>query len=50
VLPSLALFILLPIMLKQGLNFYLSLGVSIALTIGCYGLMVAALGRAGIEL
>lgn len=50
VLPSLALFIVLPIMLKQGFNFYLSLGVSIVLTIGCYGLMVAALGRAGIEL
>lgn len=40
VLPSLALFVALPLLLKQGLNFYLSLGVSIGITVACYGLMI----------
>jgi uncharacterized membrane protein (GlpM family) len=50
VLPSLALFIALPLMLKQGYNFYLSMGLSILVTIGCYWLMVTLLNQAGIEL
>ena len=50
VLPSLALFIALPLLLKQGFNFYLSMVISILLTIGCYWLMVSALDRVGIEL
>ena len=50
VLPSLALFIALPLLLKQGFNFYLSLGASIAITIACYGLMVAVLSQFGVEL
>ena len=50
VLPSLALFITLPILLKHGLNFYLSIGVSVGLTIGCYWLMVSALNYYGIKL
>lgn len=50
VLPSLALFITLPLMLKQGYNFYLSMGLSILITIGCYWLMVTLLNQAGIEL
>lgn len=50
VLPSLALFIALPLMLKQGYNFYLSIGLSILITIGCYWLMVTLLNQAGIEL
>lgn len=50
VLPSLALFIALPLLLKQGVNFYLSMGVSIVITIGCYWLMVAVLNHVGIEL
>jgi len=50
VLPSLALFITLPLMLKQGLNFYLSMGLSIVITIGCYWLMVSLLNHVGIEL
>jgi hypothetical protein len=40
VLPSLALFVTLPALLKQGVNFYLSLGVSIGITVACYGLMI----------
>ena len=50
VLPSLVLFIALPLLLKQGVNFYLSLGLSIVLTVACYWAMVAALRQAGIEL
>lgn len=40
VLPSLVLFISLPILLKYELNFYLSLGISIALTIMAYFFML----------
>lgn len=43
VLPSLALFISLPFFLKQGLDFYVSMGLAIALTAGCYGLMLMVL-------
>lgn len=50
VLPSLALFISLPILLKQGLNFYLSLLISIGITATCYYLMVIVLEHFGIEL
>ena len=50
VLPSLVLFVALPVLLKQGLNFYLSMGISITLTVMCYGLMVVALNQFGIKL
>ena len=50
VLPSLALFIALPLLLKQGLNFYLSMGLSILLTIACYSAMIGLLDRFGREL
>lgn len=50
VLPSLALFVSLPILLRTGMNFYLSLGLAIALTTGCYWLMVVVLNRYGVEL
>jgi hypothetical protein len=50
VLPSLALFISLPLLLKHGLNFYLSLGLSIALTAACYFLMIVVLEDFGVKL
>ena len=50
VLPSLALFIALPLLLKQGMNFYLSMGLSVGITIACYWLMVTLLSLVGIEL
>jgi hypothetical protein len=50
VLPSLALFLVLPQLLKYGLNFYLSLGVSVAITVVCYFLMVLALNNYGVKL
>ena len=50
VLPSLALFVMLPLLLKQGLNFYISILISILVTIGCYWLMVTILNYYGIKL
>lgn len=50
VLPSLVLFITLPLLLKQGLHFYLSISLSVGLTIGAYWLMIAALNHYGIKL
>ena len=50
VIPSLALFLTLPLFLKQGLHFYPSLGLSIGLTVGCYWIMVSVLNHFGVEL
>lgn len=50
VLPSLALFIALPVFLANEVNFYLSLAVSIAITAICYWLMVMVLRHFGVEL
>ena len=50
VIPSLVLFVSLPVLLRANVNFYLSLGLSIALTASAYGLMVLALQKAGIDL
>ena len=50
VVPSLALFISLPVLLKSGVNFYISMGISILVTMGCYWLTIAALSKFGIKL
>lgn len=50
VIPSLALFLSLPVLLKQGINFYLSIGISIVITIICYWLMLYVLNYFGIKL
>lgn len=50
VLPSLALFVALPLLLRQGIDFYFSIGFSITLTIFCYWLMVTVLKHFGINL
>lgn len=50
VLPSLSLFIALPLLLKRTENFYVSLGASIAIMLACYVVMVVALKRLSIEL
>ena len=50
VIPSISLFISLPIFLRSGFNFYLSIILSIIITIGCYGLSILLLSRLGIEL
>lgn len=49
VIPSLALFIALPVLLSKGVNFYLSMTVSIAITAICYSLMVVVLQRFGVK-
>lgn len=50
VIPSMALFITLPILLNYGINFYLSLMISIIITISCYGLTILTLTHYGIKL
>ena len=50
VLPSLALFIALPLLLKQGVGFYPSMGISVAVTIACYGIMITLLHQFGIKI
>ena len=50
VIPSLALFVSLPLLLKAGMNFYISMVLSIVITVICYWLMVLALGHFGIKL
>ena len=50
VIPSLAFFISLPLLLKRGLDFYLSMGLSMLLTAGCYFLLIKVLLRFGIQL
>ena len=50
VIPSLALFVSLPVLLKKEVNFYLSMSLSVFITICCYYLMILVLGKAGIKL
>jgi hypothetical protein len=50
VLPSLALFLTLPVLLRQGLDFYLSIVLSIAVTVACYLGMVWILRYYGVRL
>lgn len=50
VLPSLALFVILPVLLKHGINFYLSMGIAMAVTAVCYFLMLAILNVIGVKL
>jgi hypothetical protein len=49
-IPSLALFMVLPVLLKKGLDFYLSMGIAITITAGCYFLMLIILARYGIKM
>lgn len=48
VLPSLALFLTLPALLRAGVGFYLALTASAALTVLLYGLMITVLRRHGV--
>ncbi len=45
VLPSLVLFITLPLLLKHGHNFYVSICISVGATICCYWVMVSILNH-----
>lgn len=48
VLPSLILFLLLPVLLDRGLAFWPSLGISMLATVGGYFLMMWALKKFGV--
>ena len=50
VIPSLVLFITLPILLKNGINFYVSISTSIIMTVICYFSMIYILGKFGIKI
>ncbi|MCX4186540.1 DUF3147 family protein [Methylophaga sp. OBS4] len=50
VIPSLALFITLPLLLKQGVGFYISLAISIGVTVTCYFVMLALLNYFEVKL
>lgn len=50
VIPSLALFLILPVLLKSGMNFYLSMIISMGVTAGFYFLLFEILRRFGISL
>jgi hypothetical protein len=50
VIPSLPLFIVLPVLLKRGMSFYLSLSISLSIMIIGYCLIIIALGKYGVEL
>ena len=48
VIPSLVLFLSWPFLLKKGVSFYPALGISCAVTVGCYFLMHLGLKYAGL--
>ena len=50
VIPSLTLFIILPLLLKFGINFYFSLTISIVATVISYYFIVIVLNEFGIKL
>ena len=50
VIPSLALFIALPLLLKSGTNFYLSLIGASGVTVLCYFSCIWLLGKFGIKI
>jgi hypothetical protein len=50
VLPSLVLFVLLPLLLRQGLGFWLSLGLASAATVVCYLAALPVLRKFGVQL
>lgn len=49
-LPSLLLFLLLPLLLRHGWSFWGSLGISVAATAGCYIALLPLLRRMGVAL
>ena len=49
VLPSLPMFLLIPVLLRGGMNFWLALGLGCALTVGLYLLMMQVGPRLGIR-
>ena len=50
VLPSLVLFLVLPVLLRHGVEFWLSFAVAIAATVVAYFALLPLLRRMGVEL
>lgn len=50
VLPSLVLFVVLPVLLKAGLSFWWSLLIAGGATAGCYLAMLPLLRKVGVQL
>lgn len=50
VLPSLPMFLVLPVLLRFGMNFWLALSASCALTVGLYFLMVVLIPKVGFSI
>lgn len=50
VLPSLTLFVTLPLLLKQNIGFYISISISILVTVFSYWVMISILNYFGIRL
>ena len=50
VLPSLAFFVALPLMLGAGRSFVMSMTVALAITAGCYVIMASVLQKFGVHL
>ncbi|MCG2635249.1 MAG: DUF3147 family protein [Gammaproteobacteria bacterium] len=50
VIPSLTLFLVLSVMLKKGINFYISMGTGLVTTLVCYLILIEILGKTGIRL
>ena len=50
VIPSLALFLLLPVLLRSGFGFWIGLAIASAATAACYGAMLFVLRKVGVEI
>lgn len=50
VLPSLLLFLLLPLLIKHGVNFGWSLAIAVSATVICYLAMLPLLRKFGVQL
>jgi hypothetical protein len=50
VLPTLPMFLVLPVLLKNGIAFYVSLGISIGVMLVCYLVALPLLSRIGIHI
>lgn len=50
VLPSLILFLLLPLLIRLGVGFWLSLAISVSATAACYFALLPLLRKFGVQL
>jgi hypothetical protein len=50
ILPSLTLFVTLPVLIKKGFGFYPSMSVSILMTLLAYYLIISLAGKIGFKL